>query len=72
MGDCGDYFEPETRYVIFAGKLGNGELGTGICSGNFEVTGDNATLRFLRGEAAMPEDLQVQEQTPGQNTVERS
>jgi hypothetical protein len=70
-GDCGDYFEPDTRYVIFAGKLDHGELGTGICSGNFEVTGDNATLRFLRGEPAKPDDLQVQQETPDLNSSER-
>jgi hypothetical protein len=72
MGDCGDYFHPDTRCVIYAGKSGRGELGTGICSGNFELKGDNATLLFLRGEPATPEDLQIQKQDPDLSTAETS
>ena len=57
-GDCGEVFDPDTSYVVYAHLSKDGQLSTGICSGNFELEGENATLRLLLGEPPAAEDTE--------------
>jgi hypothetical protein len=55
-GDCGDRFDPDKRYVVYAFEEKKGTLTTGICAGNFEAEGENEDLRYLRKLPPEPED----------------
>jgi len=46
-GDCGTPLRPGDRFLIFAFHGTNGELWTGLCSGNRELNGDPQNQQFL-------------------------
>lgn len=72
MGDCGELFRADVTYVIYADREDDGSFSTSICSGDFEVKADDVALRYLRGEPALPSDLQPpspdEKWTPPTNT----
>jgi len=46
--DCGFAFEVGREYVVYANRLSDGRLATGICSGTRRLEGATEDLRYLR------------------------
>jgi len=46
-GDCGTPLSPSERFLIFAYKVKDGTLWTGMCSGNRRLTGDPSEAQVL-------------------------
>jgi len=56
-GDCGFDFETGQHYLVYADRIDADALFTSICTGTSPVEQSGPALRFLRGEAATPDDL---------------
>jgi len=61
--DCSFWFGVGRTYLVY-GYMFQNKIYTSVCSGTNEVTAAGAALRFLRKEAAEPEDLADSNQKP--------